>query len=86
MNSMGRLKGMVCIVTGVATPKGIGYGTAKVFAAEGAKVICVVRRPIVHERVKELTDAGYDAVGYVADLELVLPALIQKIKEYRDAS
>jgi 3-oxoacyl-[acyl-carrier protein] reductase len=65
---MRRLEGMVCIVTGVATPKGIGYGTAKVFAKEGAKVICVVRRPIVHERVKELTDEGYDAVGYVVDL------------------
>jgi len=65
---MDRLKGKICIVTGVSEERGIGYGTAKVFAREGATVICVVRRPLVHERVKDLTDAGYKAVGYVADL------------------
>jgi len=68
---MDRLNGKVCIVTGVSEEKGIGYGTAKVFAREGATVVCVVRRPMVYERVKELTDAGYDAVGYVADLSNV---------------
>jgi 3-oxoacyl-[acyl-carrier protein] reductase len=65
---MNRLKGKICIVTGVSEKKGIGYGTAKVFAREGATVICVVRRSLVYERVKELTNDGYDAVGYVADL------------------
>jgi len=68
---MDRLNGKVCIVTGVSEEKGIGYGTAKVFAREGATVVCVVRRPMVYERVKELTDDGYDAVGYVADLSNV---------------
>jgi len=65
---MERLKDKVCIVTGVAEAEGIGFGIAKVFAREGATVVCVVRRPIVFERVEELADAGYKAVGFVADL------------------
>ena len=65
---MDRLKGKVCIVTGVSEPEAIGYGIAKVFAREGATVVCVVRRRIVFDRVKELTDAVYRAIGIVADL------------------
>lgn len=65
---MERLKEKVCIVTGVSEPKAMGFGIAKVFAKEGATVVCVVRRPIVFERVKELKDAGYHAIGFVADL------------------
>ncbi|KON31489.1 hypothetical protein AC482_00660 [miscellaneous Crenarchaeota group-15 archaeon DG-45] len=65
---MGRLKDKVCIVTGVAEAEGIGFGIAKVFAREGATVVCVVRRPMVFDRVKELTEAGHKAIGFVADL------------------
>ena len=65
---MDRLKGKICVVTGVSEPEAIGYGIGKVFAKEGATVVCVVRRRIVFDRVKELTDAGYLAIGIVADL------------------
>lgn len=65
---MERLKDKTCIVTGVAEAAGIGFGIAKVFAREGATVVCVARRPIVFDRVKELTDEGHKAIGIVADL------------------
>ena len=65
---MERLKDKVCIITGVSESMGIGFGTAKVFAEENATVVCVARRPIVKDRVKELKDAGYKATMFEADL------------------
>lgn len=65
---MERLKDKICIVTGVSEPDAIGFGISKVFARDGATIVCVVRRSIVFDRVKELTDAGYQAVGFVVDL------------------
>jgi len=82
---MERLKGKVCIVTGVSEPGAIGYGIAKVFAKEGATVVCIVRRQIVFDRVKELTDAGYRAIGIVADLskaEEVKKVIDQVLTQY----
>jgi len=69
---MDRLKEKVCIVTGVSEPEAIGYGIAKVFAREGATVVCVVRRPKVFDRVKELANEGYKAMGMETDLSKVV--------------
>lgn len=62
---MDRLKGKVAIVTGAAS--GIGRATSKLFAAEGAKVICVDRADAVNETAKTIKDAGATALAMVAD-------------------
>ena len=61
-----RLEGKVAIVTGGAS--GIGYGTAKRFLQEGAKVaICDVRQEAIDAAVETLKEFGTVA-GYVTDI------------------
>lgn len=61
---MGKLEGKVAVITGGNS--GIGLESAKLFAAEGAKVILTGRRhDIVEQAVKE---TGHDAVGFVGDI------------------
>jgi NAD(P)-dependent dehydrogenase (short-subunit alcohol dehydrogenase family) len=62
---MDRLKGKAAIVTGAAS--GIGRASAKLFAAEGAKVICVDRAPEVEETAKAIKAAGGTAIALKAD-------------------
>ena len=65
---MGLLTDKVAIVTGAGT--GIGYEAAKMFAAEGAKVVVVGRRPQPLESVvDEIKSSGGEAVAHPADLE-----------------
>ncbi|APZ96828.1 SDR family oxidoreductase [Fuerstiella marisgermanici] len=64
---MGCLKNKVAIVTGAGT--GIGRAAAKLLAADGAKVVLVGRRAEpLNSVVKEITDAGGEAVAHPADL------------------
>jgi 3-oxoacyl-[acyl-carrier protein] reductase len=65
---MNRLKDKSCIITGVSEPRGIGFATAKIFAEEGATVLCVARRRMVYDRVEELKRCGHKAMGFVVDL------------------
>ena len=61
-----RLEGKVAIVTGGAS--GIGYGTAKRFLQEGAKVaICDVRQEAINAAVESLKEFG-PVAGYVTDI------------------
>ncbi len=62
------LKGKVAIVTGVANPKGIAYGSAKALAREGAKLAIVDVTDKVFDRAKELKEAGYKVSAFRADL------------------
>ena len=60
------LEGKVAIITGAAS--GIGYGTAKRFLKEGAKVaICDVRQEAIDKAVAELSEFG-PICGFTANV------------------
>ncbi|WP_037587100.1 3-oxoacyl-ACP reductase FabG [Stenoxybacter acetivorans] len=63
-----RLKNKVAVITGAA--QGIGAATAKKMAAEGACVVVCGRKVREHidAVVKEITDAGGEALGYICDV------------------
>jgi NAD(P)-dependent dehydrogenase (short-subunit alcohol dehydrogenase family) len=63
---MGLLTGRVAIVTGAS--KGIGRVASRLFAREGAKVVCVARTPdLVEETATLIRQDGGDAIAVVAD-------------------
>ncbi|QGN58987.1 SDR family NAD(P)-dependent oxidoreductase [Nostocoides sp. HKS02] len=64
------LSGRVAVVTGAGSPTGIGYAAACHLGALGAKVVVAATTGRVHDRARELEDAGTDARGWVGDLTL----------------
>src|SRR3990172_3859349 len=65
--TMARLTGKVAIVTGGAS--GIGAASARLFAAEGARVgICDLDQGAIDDVVLEIVDSGGEAFGRVADV------------------
>ena len=64
---MKRLEDKTAIITGAA--RGIGFGIATKYAEEGAQVIIIdLFQDGVDIAVKKLTDLGYNAIGFAADV------------------
>ncbi len=62
-----RLKDKVAVITGSA--RGIGFGIAQRFAEEGALIVILdLMQESIDEAVKKLTDLGYKAEGYAANV------------------
>ena len=62
------IEGKIAIVTGAAS--GMGRATAHLFGDEGARVALIdINAEPLEAVVGEMTDAGYDAKGWVLDLD-----------------
>lgn len=62
------LTGQVALVTGAGSETGIGFASARLLGASGARVVVTSTTSRIEERVAQLQDAGVDALGIPADL------------------
>lgn len=62
------LRDRIALVTGAGSPTGIGFATARVLGREGARVAIASTTDRIHERARELGEAGFEAAGFAADL------------------
>lgn len=63
-----QMKNRNTVITGVADPRGIGFGTARVLAEKGSRLTLVDISEQVHERAAELRAEGFQVESAKADL------------------
>jgi 3-oxoacyl-[acyl-carrier protein] reductase len=63
------LGGRTALVTGAGSATGIGFAAARMLGELGARVILTGTTARVHDRARELTAGGLDAVGIVCTLD-----------------
>jgi 3-oxoacyl-[acyl-carrier protein] reductase len=63
------MKGKVAFITGVASPNGMGFATAKSLGEWGASLGILDISDRVYEREKELTEMGIKVKAYKVDLQ-----------------
>lgn len=64
----GRFGGLTALITGAGSGTGIGFATARLLGGEGARIAIASTTERIHERVRELADAGVAASGHVGNL------------------
>ena len=62
------LTGRSALVTGAGAPDGIGFATARLLAARGARVALAATGSRIEERAAEIEASGGEAIGLTADL------------------
>ncbi|MDR3136460.1 MAG: SDR family oxidoreductase [Coriobacteriales bacterium] len=62
----GRIEGKVCVITGASS--GIGAAAARLFAAEGGKVVLAARRDKTQDVADAITTAGGEAIFIRTDV------------------
>jgi 3-oxoacyl-[acyl-carrier protein] reductase len=62
------LSGRVALITGAGSPTGIGFVTASLLGGLGCAVAVCATTDRIHDRVEELTSAGFAASGHGGDL------------------
>jgi 3-oxoacyl-[acyl-carrier protein] reductase len=58
----------VCLITGAGSPSGIGFAAANIIGQLGGQIAIASTTDRISERTDELSAAGIDVRGYVADL------------------
>ena len=67
---MAGVEGRVALVTGAGSPDGIGFATARLLRAKGAKVAITSTTDRIFERLEELGGSDGQAFAQTADLDL----------------
>ena len=62
------LTGRSALGTGAGAPDGIGFATARLLAARGARVALAATGSRIEERAAEIEASGGEAIGLIADL------------------
>lgn len=62
------LEGRTALITGAGSPTGIGFASARMLAALGARVAVTSTTDRIHQRVSELRSQGFEAFGTFGDL------------------
>lgn len=79
---MRKLEGKIALITGAASPNGIGFAIAMKFASEGAIVLLTDILPTIKDRSEDLKAQGYNSEAFTTDLtkEEQISQMIKTIK------